>query len=195
KEKGNQVRSVLKKRIDSEMTRRTGMAFRKAYGYNNKGLKRIEGVHEGLVGAEEGASYEYKSFENSFENYNSGLQKLGLKPGRDDINLAVAMELKNRCEEALKAAVKLLDHGVEEGPAKKAVEAAREALETDLHLLEHTISTRLDDENARIRFDELFEEGTPDKGKGPGAGADGDRGDTGSDDEGSRDAGSEGGAE
>jgi uncharacterized protein YggE len=61
---------------------------------------------------------------------------------------------------------------------KRAVEAAREALETDLHLLEHTISTRLDDENARIRFDELFEEGTPDKGKGPGAGTDGDGGDT-----------------
>jgi hypothetical protein len=104
RETGNHVRSRLKKRMDEDMTERVGMAYRKAYGKETEGFKRIEGAKAGLAGAEGETSKEYKAFRRDFDSYNGGLQKLGLKPGRDDINLRVAEELKKRCEDAINSA-------------------------------------------------------------------------------------------
>ncbi len=157
KEKGGQMRSDLKKRIDPEMTERTGMAFRKCYGYEQDGFNRIEGAKSGLKGAKDEASDEYKSFNKSFEKYNGGLQKLGLKPGRDDINLPVAEKLKERCENAIHDADAFLRSGSKNEEAVKAVKNAKRALETDLELLNRAISTKLDEEGSRMRLEDLFD--------------------------------------
>ncbi len=101
RERGNQVRSSLKKRLDRDMTETTGMAYRKAYGCEPGSFKRIENAKNGLKEAGSMDTAEYREFDRCFEHYNTGLQKLGLKPGRDDINLPVAEELRKRCSEAL----------------------------------------------------------------------------------------------
>ncbi len=159
REKGEQVRNSLKKRMDREMTERTGRAYRKAYGCSSDGFARIEGAKEGLKGAANMKDPEYKAFMESFENYNGGLQKLGLKPGRDDINLAVAKKLKERCEEALKDARAYLRSDDKSKDGERAVEKAKKELETDLKLLTDSINTKLAEEGARMRLDELLDSG------------------------------------
>lgn len=156
KEKGNQVRSDLKKRLDDDITERVGYAYRKAYGFESDAFARARGAKEGLAGAKDEGSPEYQAFNKSFSRYYNGLQKLGLKPGRDDINLAVAAELKNRCEEAIKFADAFIASGGS-GEASEAVKKAREALEKDLKLLDNAIEEKLTDENARMRLDELLD--------------------------------------
>ncbi|MCR5791497.1 MAG: hypothetical protein K6G83_16585 [Lachnospiraceae bacterium] len=163
REKGNQLRSNMKKRIDREMTERTGMAYRMAYGCKSDGFNRIEGAKKGLGEAGEETSEEYKAFEQEFEHYNGGLQKLGLKPGRDDINLAVAEKLRERCEEALHAADVFLRKGSQNEQAMQAVKKAKKALQTDKELLDRAISTKLDEEGATMRLDELFDSKNPDE--------------------------------
>ncbi len=157
REKGNHVRSELKKRMDKDMTEQTGMAYRKAYGCESDGFKRIEGAKAGLDKSGDEDSPEYAEFNKSFEHYNGGLQRLGLKPGRDDINLAVARELKSRCEDALKDADSFLRSGSKNEKALEAAKAAKKALETDMELLNKAIETKLSDEEARMRLDELFD--------------------------------------
>ncbi len=180
KEKGGQIRSELKNRIDSEMTERTGMAYRKAFGFKSDGFDRIEKAKAGVKGAEGERSEEFKAFEKSFEHYNYGLQKLGLKPGRDDINMAVASELKNRCEEALRNAESFLRSGSKSGSEIKAAENAKKALETDLELLNKALDTILTDESARMRLDELFDSGEKDSGRREdGSGSEGSEGSAG----------------
>ena len=177
RETGNHVRSRLKKRMDEDMTERVGMAYRKAYGKETEGFKRIEGAKAGLAGAEGETSKEYKAFSRDFDSYNGGLQKLGLKPGRDDINLRVAEELKKRCEDAIKSAEEYLRSEPENEEAVKAVKRAKEALETDMECLDRAIKTKLDEDGARMRLDELFDTGKPqnppeDRGDGDDSGAD-----------------------
>lgn len=157
KEKGGQMRSDLKKRIDGEMTERTGMAFRKCYGYEQDGFNRIEGAKSGLKKANDENSEAYQSFSRSFERYNHGLQKLGLKPGRDDINLPVAEKLRGRCEAAIKEADAFLTSGSKNEEAVKAVKEARRTLETDLKLLDQAINNRLDEEGRTMRLEDLFD--------------------------------------
>ncbi|MCR4590190.1 MAG: hypothetical protein K5668_05165 [Lachnospiraceae bacterium] len=173
KEKGNQVRSDMKKRMDSEMTERTGRAFRKAYDKETAGFKRLEDAGDSVKDAGDENSDEYKTFEKSFEKYNNGMQKLGLKPGRDDINLAAAEELKKRCSDALKAADEFLQSGSKNKRAIEAAKKAKQALETDLELLDRAINTKLGDEAARMRLDELFDDGkADDPKKDPNTGSD-----------------------
>ena len=157
KEKGNQVRSDLKKRIDDDMTERTGMAYRKAYGCDTDGFDRIEKAKSGLAGADAEQSEEYREFNKCFEHYHSGLQKLGLKPGRDDINRPVAEEMKKRCEDAIKAAESFIDSASKYTRTVTAVENAKRNLETDLKLLDRAIDTKLYEEGARMRLDEMLD--------------------------------------
>ncbi len=175
KEKGNQIRNDLRKRIDGEMTERAGMAYRKAYGIKMDGMERLESAKGGLDGAGQPESSEYKSFKKSFDHYSGGMQKLGLIPGRDDINLEAAEEMKKRCEAAIADADICL--GSKDIPAdtRKAVEKAKKELETDLILLERAIETKLTDERVRMRFDELTDSRNlnPDEGKGDNTGSEG----------------------
>ncbi len=157
KEKGGQMRSNLKKRLDAEMTERTGMAFRKCYGYEQDGFNRIEGAKRGMSRAKDEKSEEYQSFSQSFDKYNNGLQKLGLKPGRDDINLPVAEKLRERCADAIKAADAFLTSGSQNAAAVKAVMEAKRTLETDLKLLDQAISNRLDEEGRTMRLEDLLD--------------------------------------
>ncbi len=157
KEKGNQIRSDLKKRIDDDMTERTGRAYRKAYGCDTDGFDRIEKAKSGLAGADADKTEEYREFNKCFDHYNSGLQKLGLRPGRDDINRPVAEEMKRRCEEAIKAAESFLSLASKDTKAVDAVEKAKRALETDLELLNRAIETKLYEEGDRMRLDEMLD--------------------------------------
>ncbi len=163
KEKGNQVRSDMRKRMDKEMTERTGRAYRKAYGQETDGFKRLDGAKDGITEAGGDDSEEYRAFSKSFENYNGGMQKLGLKPGRDDITKAAAEELKKRCGEALRAADEYLRSGSGNKAAIAAVEKAKKALTTDMELLDKAISSKLVEEGARMRMDELFDSTADDK--------------------------------
>ena len=156
KEKGNQVRRDLKKRMEREMTKETGMAMRKTLGYEADGFKRIEGASDALKGAKGEDSSGYKSFKESFDNYESGLQKLGLKPGRDDINAAVAGKLKEHCEHAIEEAESFLKSSGADEKTVDAVRKAKKELETDLILLKRAIDTRLNDKNT-IGLIELFD--------------------------------------
>ncbi|MBQ7583718.1 MAG: hypothetical protein IJT24_03830 [Lachnospiraceae bacterium] len=165
KEKGNQVRSDLKKRMDDDITERTGRAYRKAYGHETDGFKRIEGAKDGLKDVQSSDTEELKEFNKCFDRYNGGLQKLGLKPDRDDINLPVAEELKNRCEAAIEAAEDFLRSGRGSEEAVKAVKNAKKALETDRELLSTAIETKLVEEGARMRLDEMLD-GSADDDKG-----------------------------
>ncbi|MCR5774666.1 MAG: hypothetical protein K6G42_06235 [Lachnospiraceae bacterium] len=186
KEKGNQVRRNLKKRMESEMDERTGMAFRKAYGYDMDGYNRIEGAKKGIKDAGDADTEEYKTFTATFEKYNSGLQKLGLKPGRDDINLPVAKELKKRCSEALEAAEAFITSGSKNEAAVKAAKDARKVLKTDMKLLDDAINVKLAEEESRMKLADLLDskkDGSADKGndgdKGNGDnGDDGNKGDS-----------------
>ncbi|MCR4658603.1 MAG: hypothetical protein K5770_20585, partial [Lachnospiraceae bacterium] len=162
KEKGDQVRRSLKKRLDKDMTERTGMAYREAYGCKTDGFKRIEDAKKGLNGVPGDDSEEYKEFKASFDKYNGGLQKLGLKPGRDDINVEVAEKLKERNEAALKAAEDFLRMESRDEKTVEAVKKAKKELETDLELLNKAIDTKLSDEGSRMRLDELLDSGTGD---------------------------------
>lgn len=164
REKGNQVRSTLKKRIDDDITERTGMAYRKAYGMEMEGLTRAEGAKGGIKNNTDENSEEFKNFEKSFDRYNNGLQKLGLKPGRDDINLPVAEELRKRCEDAIKLADDYLASNSKNEKAVKAVEKAKEVLEADKKRLDEAVTTKLNEEGARMRLSELF---SGDDGKDP----------------------------
>lgn len=157
KEKGNQVRSDLKKRMDDEITERTGRAYRKAYGCDTDGFDRIERAKSGLAGADAEKSEEYREFNKCFDHYNSGLQKLGLKPGRDDINRPVAEELKKRCEDAIKAAESFISSASKDKKAVTAAENAKRTLETDLKLLDRAIDTKLYEEGARMRLDDMLD--------------------------------------
>jgi hypothetical protein len=185
KERGDQVRSNLKKRIDRDLTEQTGMAYRKAYGCNSDGFERIEKAGKGLRGAKAEKSEEYINFNKKFENYNGGLQKLGLKPGRDDINLPVAQKMKDRCDEALKAADEFLRMHSDNEEAVRAVKQAKKALETDQKLLQSAIDTKLVEEGARMRLDELLDSGSQKTPEGDGGDNDSgfgdDEGDTGGD--------------
>ncbi|MBQ9567109.1 MAG: hypothetical protein IJR31_03420, partial [Lachnospiraceae bacterium] len=170
KEKGNQVRNTLKKRIDDDMTERTGRAYRKAFGCESDGFSRLEKAKDGLRDAKDGSSDEYRDFDKSYSHYSTGLQKLGLKPGRDDINLPVAQELKRRCEEAIRAAEAYLASEPKDKKTIHAVESAKKALETDLSMLEKAVNSRLVEESARMKLTELLEGGAADERRTPGAG-------------------------
>ena len=159
KERGDQVRTNLKKRLDRDLTEQTGMAYRRAYGCSCDGFERIEKAGQGLRDAKAERSEEYLDFNKKFENYNGGLQKLGLKPGRDDINLPVAQKMKERCDEALKAADEFLRLHSDNTEAVRAVKQAKKALETDQKLLQSAIDTKLIEEGARMSLDELLDSG------------------------------------
>ncbi len=186
KEKGNQVRSNLKKRMEKDYTEQTGMAFRKAMGYDMDGYNRIEGAKAGLKDAGADDTDEYKSFNKLFERYNGGLQKLGLKPGRDDINAAVAEELKKRCEEAITAADNYLKSSTKNKAAIDAVKKAKKELETDRDLLEKALITKLQNKTDTMKLEDLLDskdDGKPDgegenegEGQGDDAGEDGGEG-------------------
>ncbi len=165
KEKGKQIRSDLKKRMDPDITESTGRAFRKAKGLNMDGFNRLESASDGLKEVSGEKTEEYKAFDKSFRHYSSGLQKLGLKPGRDDINSAVAKKLKERCSEAIEAADSFLRSGSKDKAAVKAVENAKKMLETDLELLEKAINDKLYDENRTMSLEEMLDS-NPDKPEG-----------------------------
>ncbi len=188
KERGNQVRSSLKKRMENDLTEATGMAFRKVNGHNMDGFNRLEAARRGLKGAGMD-SEEYKAFDKKFSRYSGGLEKLGLKPDRDDINAPVARELKSRCEEAIRAAEEVLRSDKLDEATEKAVKNAKKTLETDLELLERAISRKLDEENATMSLDELLDStrSDPNKGGNDGNGNNGGNGD-GSGDNGGNDA-------
>ena len=158
RERGKQVKTSMKRRLENELTEMTGIAYRRAKGINIDGFTRIESAKEGLKDSSGDKSDEYKDFNKSFDRYNNGMQKLGLKPGRDDINLAVSQELKERCSEALEAADRFLMSKNGDEKTKTAVLNAKEALEKDLKILEKNISEKLDDEAKRIKLTELFAE-------------------------------------
>ena len=163
------------------MNERTGIAYRKAYDKETEGFKRIEGAKDGLKGSGGDTSKEYQNFTKSFDRYNGGLQKLGLKPERDDINLPVAEELKKRCDEAIRLADEYLRSDSKNEDAIKAVKKAKKALETDRDCLERAINTKLDEEGSKMRLNELFDAKAPSKpdgkdNKGSGSDSDG-RGD------------------
>ncbi len=162
KEKGEQIRKNLKKRMDKEMTERTGMAYREAYGCKSDGFKRIEAAKKGINGAPGDNSEEYKEFKARFDKYNSGLQKLGLKPGRDDINIEVAEKLRERSEKAIKATDDFLKLEHKDPRTVESVKKAKMELETDLELLNKAIATKLSEEGARVRLDELLDSGAKD---------------------------------
>ncbi len=161
KEKGNHVRSSLKNRLDEDMTERVGRAYRKAYGQESDGFRRLEDAKDGLPVSGDTGSDEYKDFQKSLGVYSRGMQKLGLKPGRDDINLPVAEELKRRCEEAIRAAESYLGSNPADPETIKAVENAKKALETDRTLLDKAVNERLVEEGARMRLDEMMDSRTP----------------------------------
>lgn len=181
KEKGDQVRRNMKKRMEREMTAETGKAMRKSLGLDMDGFNRIEGASDALKGVKGEASPGYKSFSESFDNYESGLQKLGLKPGRDDINSAVAERLKERCEKAIEDAEAFLKSSEVDEKTIDAVKKAKKELETDLELLNRAIDTRLNDNNT-MGLEELFDsKKLPDDSGENGSDSDGSDG---SDDEG-----------
>ncbi len=189
KERGNQVRTTLKKRMEADLTEQTGMAFRKDRGYDLDGFNRIEGAKKGLTDAGASAAKEtkeYVRFQKLFDKYNGGLQRLGLKPGRDDITRPVAEELKKRCEKTLEAANDFLATDITDEAVKKAVENTKKELETDLKLLNDAIDTKLFEEGAHMRLADLLDSGRLDPdGQGgngrnnsaDGFGADGSGGD------------------
>ncbi|MCR4907608.1 MAG: hypothetical protein K5985_02185 [Lachnospiraceae bacterium] len=180
KERGNQVRSTLKKRMEADLVEQTGMALRKARGYDMDGFNRIEGAKKGLQDAGETPGKdtdEYRTFNKYFEKYNGGLQRLGLKPGRDDIDRPVAEELKKRCEKALEAANAFLSSDIQDEGTKKAVEAAKKELETDVKLLTDAIETKLIEEGARMALNDLLDS----TAAGPGDGNDRGRDNAGND--------------
>ncbi|MBQ4481652.1 MAG: hypothetical protein II966_00315 [Lachnospiraceae bacterium] len=158
RERGKQVKTSMKRRLEGELTEMTGIAYRKARGIKMEGFTRIEDAKEGLKNAGGDSSEEYKDFSKSFDRYNNGMQKLGLKPGRDDINLAVSNELKDRCNEALEAADRFLKSKAGDEKTRSAVLNAKEALLKDMKILEKNISEKLDDEAKRIKLTELFSE-------------------------------------
>ena len=162
KEKGNQIRRSLKKRMERDMTEQTGIAFRQAMGYKLDGFKRMEAVKEGLRAVDPEASEDLKIFHKSFDAYYGGLQKLGLKPGRDDINLAVSKELLTRCEGAIEEARRFLSENHSEDEIQ-AVKKAEEALLEDKKLLENAIEIKLSEPNATVRLDELLDSKAPAK--------------------------------
>ncbi len=157
KERGNQVRSTLKKRLENELTERTGMALRQSRGMEMDGFNRLEGAGAGLKAVGENGSDGYVSFRKKFDRYNGGLQKLGLKPDRDDINAAVAGELMKRCEEAIEAADDLLGSDGIKDEETEAVKKARAELETDRQLYEKALERKLSDEGATMSLKELLD--------------------------------------
>jgi len=157
KEKGKQIRSDLKKRMDPDITESTGRAFRKARGLYMDGFNRLESASDGLKELSGEKTGEYKAFDKCFSHYSSGLQKLGLKPGRDDINSAVAKKLRERCTEAIEAADKFLRSGSKDKAAVRAVENAKRMLETDLELLNKAIIDKLYDENRTMSLEEMLD--------------------------------------
>ncbi len=168
KERGNQVRTTLKKRMEADLVERTGMALRKEKGLDMDGFNRIEGAKKGLKDAGDTPakdSEKYKTFNKLFEKYNGGLQKLGLKPGRDDIDRLVAEELKKRCVKALEAANDFLADDIRDEETKKAVEGVKKELETDLRLLTGAIETKLIEEGARMSLNDLLDSTAEDPGK------------------------------
>ena len=133
------------------------MAFRKAEGYDMDGFNRIEGAKKGLKDAGGDDSEEYKSFNKLFERYNGGLQKLGLKPGRDDINAPVAEELKKRCEEAIKAADLFITSNSSNNAAVEAVKKTKKEMETDRDLLDKAIKGKLIERDATMKLEDLLD--------------------------------------
>ncbi|MCR5486505.1 MAG: hypothetical protein K6F35_03125 [Lachnospiraceae bacterium] len=159
KERGNQVRNTMKKRMEQDMVEQTSMAFRKSKGYDMDGFRRIEGAGQDLKNAA-GASkktQEYKDFEESFKKYNYGLQKLGLKPERDDIDSKAASWLKKRCEDAIAMADSFLAQNGLDEETERAVKQAKKELETDLSLLNRSIDTKLADDAATMTLKSLLD--------------------------------------
>ncbi len=165
KERGNQVRNSLKNRMAREMNEQTGIAYRKSKGIHMDGFERIEGAKKDLRTPREESSEEYKGFQKYFDAYYGGLQKLGLKPGRDDINLAVSEELRKRCEIALESADAFLK-SAKNSAEIQAVKKAKKELETDYELLTKAIITKLKVKNATMSLDELLDSKGVDSGKG-----------------------------
>lgn len=162
KERGNQIRSTLKKRMEKEYTEQTGYAYRKANGYNISSFKRLGTVKDTLLAAGSCDTDEYRGFARLFDKYNSGLQKLGLKPGRMDINAPVTEELRKRCSDTITAADRFLRSGVDNPAVKDAVKYAKEELEKDLKLLDEALETKFKDDDHTIGLEDLL--GTePDK--------------------------------
>ncbi len=157
KEKGDQVKTILKKRIGREMTERTGMAYRKAYGVRINGFDRIENSKKGLDAAGRADDKLYESFRESFDNYNGGMQRLGLIPGRNDINIEAAQAMKGRCEEAIKRAETFIQGGNGDEKTVEAVKKAKKNLETDLEKINEAINIRLSEEGARIALKDMID--------------------------------------
>lgn len=156
RERGKQVKTSMKRRLENELCERAGMAYRQAKGINMEGYTKIEEAKSSLPDPPEDRSAEYQAFDRCFGRYNNGMQKLGLKPGRDDINLAVATELKQRCADALEAADRYLKSGNGNEKTKNAVKSAKKALERDMELIDSGISRNLDDEQSRMKLFDLF---------------------------------------
>lgn len=171
KERGNQIRSTLKKRMEKELTEQTGYAYRKANGCEIAGFKRLGTVKETLMAAGSCDSDEYRGFARLFDKYNGGLQKLGLKPGRMDINAPVTEELRKRCSETITAAENFLRSGADNSAVMDAVRYAKEELEKDLKILDEALETKLKDDDSTIALSDLLGS-EPDKD-----GEDGDNGD------------------
>ena len=68
--------------------------------------------------------------------------------------------MKDRCDEALKAADEFLRMHSDNEEAVRAVKQAKKALETDQKLLQSAIDTKLVEEGARMRLDELLDSGS-----------------------------------
>ena len=85
----------------------------------------------------------------------------------------MAEELKKRCEDAIKAAEICISSGSGDERSVTAVENARRALEKDLELLTKAIDTKLYEEGARMRLDDMLdsrrEEPQGDDGNGQGS--------------------------
>ena len=157
KERGNQVRSTLKKRMEKDLIEQVGYAYRKANGQGIRGLDRLGSVHEALLRAGGSDTEEYRSFDKAFEKYNGGLQKLGLKPGRTDINSPVTEELIKRCRNAIDAADRFYKSSGGNEAVKSAVKYAMEELEKDLTHLEAALDNKLRNKNATIGLEELLD--------------------------------------
>ena len=160
KERGNQVRSTLKKRMENELTEQAGNAYRKVNGFDMDGFNRIRSVKEKLIAAGGSDTEDYRNFAKSFDKYNGGLQKLGLKPGRMDINAPVTEELRKRCKDTLLAADRLLKSGQQNDPVTEAVKFAKEELEKDLTLLDRALENKFKDKDSTIGLDELLDSTT-----------------------------------
>ena len=168
KERGNHIRTSMKKRMERDLTEQAGIACRNVNGIEMDGYRRIESAKKGLNDAGEDDSAEYQAFKKGFDRYNGGLQKLGLKPDRDDIDRDIAEELLNRCEKAIKAADEFLASNSKNEAAVNAVLKAKAELETDKELLGDAIEKKLTDDEKAMKLTELLDSTIEDKNPSDG---------------------------